>query len=128
MGLGLIDHYWFTLQQTRLLMVIVFGLVFLIVVGLALTEGLVVLAQSTSLLLLIVFFAMHLSLIIVKTRKDEPNPVFQIPFIIPIIGALSCLGLIFYVKAQVFATVGVLIVIGAGLFVIQRLHGRAVSR
>lgn len=121
---GLVPQVFSQVHTKRKTPDIAIGFVFLIVVILAMTEGLVVLAQSTSLLLLIVFFAMHLSLIIVKTRKGEPDPVFQIPIFIPIIGALSCLGLIFYVKAEVFATVGILIAIGIGLFLLQKIYRR----
>ena len=101
------------------------SVVFIIAIGLALTEGLEVLAQATSLLLLSVFFVMNLSLTVIKIRTarahSEPPP-FQTPIWIPILGAISCVLLIFFVKLQALITVLILILIGAIIYIIQKRH------
>ena len=99
------------------------SVVFIIAIGLALTEGLEVLAQATSLLLLSVFFVMNLSLTVIKIRPatahSEPPP-FQTPIWIPILGAISCVLLIFFVKLQALITVLILILMGAIIYMIQK--------
>ena len=101
------------------------GVVFLTAIGLALTEGLEILAQATSLLLLSVFFAMNLSLTVIKIRsqraRSEPPP-FQTPIWSPILGAVSCGLLIFFVKLQALITVLILILLGAIIYIIQKHH------
>jgi basic amino acid/polyamine antiporter, APA family len=83
---------------------------------LALTGKLVILAQSTSLLLLGVFFLMNLSLIAIKMRPSEQRPFFQVPMIVPILGAVFCMGLIFFVRPQAFVIVSVLVAVGLSLY------------
>ena len=99
---------------------IAIAVVLVIAAALALTGGLQVLAQSTSLLLLGVFLLMNLSLIVVKRRASEPKPSFMISIWIPVFGALSCLGLIFFVESRAFITVAVLILIGAVVYLVQK--------
>ncbi len=95
--------------------------VFAVVLVLALTGRIVILAQSTSFLLLVVFFLMNLALAVLKFRKCEPKPAFQVPAAVPILGALCCLGLGAYVSLTAFLTVISLILIGFLLYFFQRL-------
>jgi len=58
--------------------------------------GVSVLAQTTSFLLMIVFLAVHVSLLLVKWREPVPPAgVFTVPRIIPLAGAASCLWMLF---------------------------------
>ncbi|MBI3313475.1 MAG: amino acid permease [Candidatus Omnitrophica bacterium] len=94
--------------------------VLVIVTPLALSGTIVRLAQSTSLILLIVFSLMNLSLLFIKWR-DKEKPPFSVPFGIPAAGLVCCLSLIFYVKPEAFMTVGILILIGFVLYGVTKL-------
>jgi amino acid transporter len=96
------------------------AVVFAITGILALTGGLEILAQSTSFLLLSVFFLMNLSLIVIKWRSKGINPPFHIPVVIPVLGALSCLGLILFVKLEAFVIVSLLVLFGGVIYVLQK--------
>lgn len=94
--------------------------VFCAALVLALTGKLVVLAQSGSLLLLSIFVATNLSLLKLKSQA-LPAPVFKVPAIIPLLGAVSCLTLIAFVPPNAYKTVGVLILSGITLFTLQKV-------
>lgn len=98
--------------------------IFSVVLFLALTGRIVILAQSTSFLLLVVFFAVNLSLVVLKLRKRGQRPIFQIPIAVPIIGALCCLGLGIQVSFTAFLTVIFLIAAGLLLYFFQRFFIR----
>lgn len=53
------------------------------------------LASATSLLLLGVFVVVNLGLILLKRRPNEPRGSFEVPAIVPALGAIVCLSLIF---------------------------------
>lgn len=97
--------------------------VFCVAMFLALTGKLVVLAQSGSLLLLSIFTVTNLSLIRIKAQKGD-KPLFQVPWIIPALGVLSCLSLIAFVPRQAFLTVAILLSAGILLFFLQRFLAR----
>jgi APA family basic amino acid/polyamine antiporter len=67
---------------------------FLILVPLALSGTVSELASATVLLLLAVFTVVNGSLFILKGRKGEAPGQFEIPRLVPALGALVCLGLI----------------------------------
>jgi APA family basic amino acid/polyamine antiporter len=88
---------------------------FLVVLLLVYTGGLKVLAQTTSLLILIVFFMVHVSLIRVK-RKGYEHTGIQFPIIFPILGiALSVVTAFQFQDYEIWLRS--LLLIGAGLFV-----------
>lgn len=62
-------------------------------------------AESTVLLLLIVFTVVNISLVVLKLRPGEPRGVFEPPLLVPIFGALVCASLIF-VRVQSAITSG----------------------
>lgn len=66
-----------------------------VVLFMAFTGDIAILAKSSSLLLLTGFFMMNLSLIILKQRKEEEKGRFEIPYFIPVVGALLSMSLIF---------------------------------
>ena len=65
-----------------------------IVIALALVGDIAALAAATSLLLLFVFVIVNVALIVLKRRSDEPPGKFELPAIVPLLGALVCVGLI----------------------------------
>lgn len=73
---------------------IAIGVLFLIVSTLILVGGVKPLAEATALLLLSVFVVVNVALIILKRRPDEAPGGFEIPTIVPALGAVVCLILI----------------------------------
>jgi len=74
---------------------------------LSLLGNLASLAGITSLILLLVFFCMHLSLSVIKFKEGTPNKGFRIPLPVPILGALATLAVMIFVsrKSQIVALV-----------------------
>lgn len=68
---------------------------FAIVSLLILSGGVKQLAESTVLLLLSVFTVVNISLIVLKLRPSEPKGGFEVPIIVPALGALVCSSLVF---------------------------------
>lgn len=69
---------------------VLFGIVSLLI----LSGGVKPLAEATVLLLLVVFTLVNVSLIILKRRSSEPVDGFDVPLLVPILGALVCLLLV----------------------------------
>jgi amino acid transporter len=67
---------------------------FFIVASLILIGGVKQLAEATVLLLLVVFTVVNISLVILKRRSGEPTGQFEVPVIVPVLGALVCATLI----------------------------------
>jgi amino acid transporter len=65
-----------------------------VVVALALSGGVTQLASATSLLLLSCFVVVNVALIALKRRPGEPPGGFEVPSIVPALGALVCAALI----------------------------------
>jgi amino acid transporter len=70
------------------------GMLFVIVVFLILIGGVRPLAEATALLLLSVFVVVNVALVILKLRPGEAKGGFEVPYIVPVLGALVCLILI----------------------------------
>ena len=70
------------------------GVLFVIVLALALSGGVKQLASSTSLLLLTVFCLVNASLIVLKLRPGEARGGFEVPIVIPALGSLVCAALV----------------------------------
>jgi basic amino acid/polyamine antiporter, APA family len=69
---------------------VLFGIVSLLILSGSVKQ----LAESTVLLLLIVFTAVNISLVVLKRRPGEPRGGFEPPLLVPIFGALVCAMLI----------------------------------
>jgi amino acid transporter len=78
--------------------------VLVVALGLALSGSLTYLAGTTSLLLLLVFFTLHVSLIVIKRRDDRDQSTFRVPFAVPILGAITCVALMPFVPRGSIAT------------------------
>ena len=73
--------------------------ILVLVVAMALLGEVVALAGTTSTLLLLVFFAVHVSLVVVK-RRGGPTDGVRLPVVVPIVGAVLSLGLIAYMPQR----------------------------
>jgi hypothetical protein len=70
----------------QLAIIVLFGIVSLLI----LSGGVKPLAEATVLLLLCVFTLVNISLIVLKRRAGEPTDGFDVPLMIPVLGALVC--------------------------------------
>lgn len=66
---------------------------FALAVGLAVSGGVQILAQTTSLLLLCVFSVLHVGLLRLKRSEPAPDGVFRTPSWTPVVGLLLCVVL-----------------------------------
>ena len=66
------------------------GVLFVIVTLLILSGGVKPLAEATVLLLLTVFTLVNISLIVLKRRPGEPTDGFDVPLMVPVLGASVC--------------------------------------
>ena len=69
------------------------AVVLAVLLALVLSGDVSQLAAATVLLLLLVFSIVNSALVILKLRPDEPKGKFEIPIVVPILGALVCITL-----------------------------------
>jgi APA family basic amino acid/polyamine antiporter len=86
---------------------------------LALSGTLSYLAGTTSLLLLMVFFTVHVSLVVIKRRADSPMRSFCAPAIVPFVGALTCVALMAFVSRGSLVTAAIVLGLGAVLVALR---------
>ncbi len=79
-----------TRRSPHIAVFVLFGIVSLLI----LSGGVKQLAESTVLLLLIVFTTVNISLFVLKLRPGEPRGGFEPPLIVPVLGAFVCASLI----------------------------------
>jgi amino acid transporter len=75
-----------TRHTPQMAIFVLFGIVTLLI----LSGGVKPLAEATVLLLLSVFTLVNLSLVVLKRREGEPTDGFDVPLLVPILGALVC--------------------------------------
>lgn len=66
------------------------ALILLVLLALVLSGDVSQLAAATVLLLLLVFSVVNTALVVLKLRPNEPKGSFEVPILIPILGALVC--------------------------------------
>ena len=69
------------------------AVVLVVLLALVLSGDVAQLAAATVLLLLLVFSIVNSALVILKLRPNEPKGSFEIPIVVPILGALVCITL-----------------------------------
>ena len=87
--------------------------------ALALSGTLTYLAGTTSLLLLLVFFTVNVSLVMIKRRDSDTMRTFCAPRWVPLAGALSCLALMPFVPRGSLLTALIILALGAGLVALR---------
>lgn len=91
---GMLPAFLGKLHKTRHTPHVAILILMCIVIALALTGGISDLAQGTSLLLLVVFAVINVSLIVLRKRPGEPRGTFNVPVFVPVIGAIICASLV----------------------------------
>ena len=89
-------------------------------VVLVLTGDLEALADTTVTLLLCAFVIVNIAVLVLRRTPVEHDH-FRVPTVVPVIGALVCLGLLTQVEAATFFRAGLLILLGLVLWVVNRL-------
>ena len=93
------------------------GVLLIVLLVLALSGDISSLAKATSVLLLLCFMIVNAALVILKVRKVEvPKGSFDVPIVIPILGALVCGSLLFFAQAPELKTAGVILAAIAVLY------------
>jgi APA family basic amino acid/polyamine antiporter len=95
---------------------------------LALTGNIASLARATSVLLLICFMAVNVALVVLKYRKGEPKGRFEIPYAVPVLGALVCALMLSYAKIEEFKVAGVILTGIVILYFVIRPNTAAIKR
>lgn len=100
---------------------------FLVVLVLVYTGSLKALAQTTSLLIIIVFLMVHLSLIQVK-RKSYEHSGIQFPLLFPILGVFLCIVTLFqFHDYQIWLRSLILVGLGLAIWAIQKKKKKPLS-
>jgi amino acid transporter len=86
-----------------------------VAIALALSGTLTYLAGTTSLLLLLVFFTLHLALLAIKRRDVGRARTFCAPRVVPFAGGLTTLALMPFVPRGSLLTAAIILALGSGI-------------
>ena len=87
---------------------------------LALSGTLVDLAGTTATLLLLVFFAINVSLVAIRRQDKDRVSGFRAPIVLPMLGAASCLVLVTFTPPKSLVTAVAIVATGIALVAICR--------
>lgn len=102
------------------------GVLFVVITIMILSGDIAQLASATSLLLLTCFMIVNVALLALQRRKNEAKGRFEIPAIVPVLGAIVCGGLISSrvasgdLRAPLIA--GAILILISGLFFLTRVR------
>lgn len=113
--------------KTRTPVTAIFVCIF-VVLFMAFTGEIAILAKSSSLLLLTGFFMMNISLIILKRRKEEEKGRFEIPYFIPVLGASLAILLIFSATFEEAKRAMGVFVVSCVLYFVLRPKAEAIDK
>lgn len=99
-----------------------------IVLLMAFTGDVAILAKSSSVLLLSGFFMMNISLIILKRKNPEEKGRFEIPYFIPVLGAILAVTLIFSASFEEAKRAIAVFAVSCVLFFILRPKADAIEK
>jgi basic amino acid/polyamine antiporter, APA family len=95
----------------------------LIALGLVTTGNLGALANTTVFLLLVIFVLVNAAVLILR-RDPVPHEHFSVPTFVPVLGGITGLLLLTRTEPDVMIRAGVLLAVGVGLWVVNRLAHR----
>lgn len=110
-----------SVRQTPWVGVVISGFLVMVLVT---TGGLKILAQTTSLLILCVFLAVHGSLVRIKLKKENHRG-FRIPLFFPLMGCVLCMTLIVRYPVEVYARSLIVFLAGTILWALQKRVGES---
>ena len=85
------------------------------------------LANTTVVLLLLVFIVVNVSVLVLRRDRVEHSH-FTAPSVIPVLAILTIVVLLFQQEAEIFLRAGVLIVVGLVLYLVNYLVKRSMDR
>ncbi|MFJ6652157.1 APC family permease [Microbacterium sp. NPDC091313] len=85
------------------------------------------LAETTVLLLLLVFLSANVSVLVLKKDKVE-HPHFRVPFVLPILSIIACVALLTQQTGAVWLGTAAYVAVGSLLFVVARFTRRHQDR
>lgn len=94
--------------------------IYIVLLILAFSGDISTLAKATSLLLLLVFSGMNISLAWLKFKKDKTPTGFDVPMLIPILGLAVCLVMISFAKLAEVLVAGLIVIAIIGLYFFLR--------
>ena len=117
---GLLPSILGRVHSTRRTPEVAILVVLAVAMTLALSGTLRYLAGTTSLLLLLVFLSVHVSLLAIRRATDTPIRTFCAPRWVPMLGALSCIALMPFVPSDSLLTAVVILALGGALILFGR--------
>lgn len=106
---GLLPSFLGKVSTTRRTPHVAAGAILCLMLILALSGDISSLARATSVLLLCVFVVVNLSLITLKLRKGEPRGSFEVPVVVPALGAVVCFAMLFFAKPAEIQLAGIIL-------------------
>jgi APA family basic amino acid/polyamine antiporter len=123
---GLIPSSFGVVHERRRTPIAGVGLSFLLAVAVALTGVLEILAQSTSAMILIVFFVVNLSLLAVRLKRvppDDPSArTFRAPIAAPVLGAATSLFMAAQLPVDAFVRMLAFLALGGLLYLATQVR------
>ncbi|MGE0614648.1 MAG: APC family permease [Bacteriovoracia bacterium] len=126
-GQGLLPRFLGTLHPKRATPHRAIGVLLVILLILALSGDVAVLAKATSLLLLLCFSVVNLSLIVLQ-RRDPLKGRFEVPAAVPALGLVVCLAILSQGRGSEFLVAGIILAVIAGLYFVLRPSEDSVTR
>src|SRR5690606_25421424 len=95
---------------------------FVLAAILALTGALEVLAEATNVVLLLVFFTVNLSLVVIQRRPpaEGHGPPFRVPLVVPLLGMVATAYLSLRFSLGAYLRAGILVALGLLLYLVHR--------
>ena len=91
-----------------------------IVLVMALSGDVAVLAKATSVLLLSVFVIVNVALIVLKRRTGEPQGAFRVPAFVPALGVVVCLAMLSQSGPGELRIAAIILLVIAALYFVLR--------
>lgn len=126
---GLLPSYMSKINERTATPHVAIGFIFLVLLALALSGDISSLAKATSILLLLCFVMVNLSLLVIKKiegKKEEG--VFDVPNFVPVLGIITSISMLFFAKAPELKTAVVILAIILVIYFVQRPKASEVER
>jgi APA family basic amino acid/polyamine antiporter len=104
------------------------AVLYVILLGLALSGDISSLAKSTSVLLLGCFVLVNSALIVLKRREPTPKGAFDVPYFVPALGVIACLAMLAHAKQPELITAGLILAGIIILYFVKRPGAEAIEK
>jgi len=106
---------------------IAIAVLYVVLLALALSGDVSQLARATSVLLLSCFVVVNAALLVLKRREPAAPGVFDVPWFVPVAGAVICAAMLSQAKRPELTTAGILLAVIATLYLVLRPSAKAVE-